>query len=324
MNDPLVSILPYLDASAPLFTADEVSAWPAETLPRLMAAGFIRPAKSAACVACPNCYQEHSGEVTVRRGPDGRSRFFIHCPEALRVEVPAESLRQWTVDLDRLGRALAGALSLAGRRTLLVPGRLWRLGRTKWQGASRDVLFARGLLWPDGPAIIARIETQTRPVVIVANQVPPPAWWRRRSAPVIALVDVATLSDRGVELNIADVAAAITEADARNETFGNMRFDEAGQRQRLRRQVKEELKSHLMDDQLLAAYREHGSYRKAADAISKQTGAKITKDQVSRAVRRAGGITAVASVDDSRSVVRTVASHHRDSGRKTVHFHKSK
>ena len=133
----------------PLVSAEEVATWPADILRRLMAAGLIRPAESTSYVACPNCHEAHDAEVTVRDGPGGRLRFFIHCPEALRVEVPAESLQQWCVNLEGLGTALAGALSLSGRRTVLVSGRLWRLGRTKWQGVSRDVLFARGLFWPD-------------------------------------------------------------------------------------------------------------------------------------------------------------------------------
>jgi ABC-type Zn uptake system ZnuABC Zn-binding protein ZnuA len=70
-----------------------------------------------------------------------------------------------------------------------------------------------------------------------------------------------------------------------------------------------------MDDQLVAAYREHKSYRKAAETLSRQTGVTITKDQVSRAVQRSGGVKVVASVDDSGSVVRTVASHRCDNKR---------
>jgi hypothetical protein len=65
----------------------------------------------------------------------------------------------------------------------------------------------------------------------------------------------------------------------------------------------------------MAAYREHQSYRKAAEVLSERSGTTITKDQVFRAVRRKGGIQAVASLESSSSVVRTVASHRCDSKR---------
>jgi hypothetical protein len=86
------------------------------------------------------------------------------------VEVAAECLQQWVIDLKALCNVLATALLLLGRHTALVPVRLWRLGRTTWQGVSRDVLFARGLTWPDGPSLFDTIEIQTCPIVLVADQ----------------------------------------------------------------------------------------------------------------------------------------------------------
>lgn len=84
----------------------------------------------------------------------------------------------------------------------------------------------------------------------------------------------------------------------------------------IRRQVKEELKSSQTDDVLVAAYVQEGSYRKAADFLSKQLEAKITKDKVMRAVDRAGGMDAVLRTEDSNSVKRTAPSQHRDRLRK--------
>jgi hypothetical protein len=90
MNDPLEVLLPHVDAARPLVSAEEVATWPADTLRRLMAAGLIRLAESAAYVACPNCHEAHDAEVTVRDGPGGRLRFFIHCPEALANPISRE------------------------------------------------------------------------------------------------------------------------------------------------------------------------------------------------------------------------------------------
>jgi len=75
------------------------------------------------------------------------------------------------------------------------------------------------------------------------------------------------------------------------------------------------LKSHLNDDDLINAYLEHGTYRAAAEALSKR-GSKISKDAVSRAVQRRGGPHVVKSDHNSRSVRRTVASQRRDRKKK--------
>lgn len=52
----------------------------------------------------------------------------------------------------------------------------------------------------------------------------------------------------------------------------------------IRRHVKAEIKSMVSNEMYVAAYRQHQSYRKAAEELSRQTGQKITKDKVARAV----------------------------------------
>ncbi len=80
----------------------------------------------------------------------------------------------------------------------------------------------------------------------------------------------------------------------------------------IRQQVKAEAKSSLNDDVLVAAYRQFGSMRKAAESLSKETGQQFSKDQVQRAVLRAGGVQTVLRTESSDSVQRTVASQSRD------------
>ena len=85
----------------------------------------------------------------------------------------------------------------------------------------------------------------------------------------------------------------------------------------VRQQLKAEIKSHLTDVALIAAYQQHGSYRAAAQALSSQQGTKVSKDRVCRAVQRAGGVQAMRSDKSSQSVVRTVASQGRVTRKKT-------
>jgi hypothetical protein len=46
----------------------------------------------------------------------------------------------------------------------------------------------------------------------------------------------------------------------------------------------DEIESMVSNEMYVAAYRQHQSYRKAAEELSRQTGQKITKDKVARAV----------------------------------------
>jgi hypothetical protein len=82
----------------------------------------------------------------------------------------------------------------------------------------------------------------------------------------------------------------------------------------IRRQIKAERQSALTDDLLITAYREHGSYRKAADALVAQ-GAETNRWAVERAVKRIGGPAAVLRSESSSSIVRAVVSQRND-GRK--------
>lgn len=80
----------------------------------------------------------------------------------------------------------------------------------------------------------------------------------------------------------------------------------------IRQQIKAESKTNLIDDVYVAAYRQCGSFRAAAAFLSEQTGRKIGKDKVRRAVERCGGVEAVLRTKDSESIQRTVASQYRD------------
>lgn len=317
MTDPLESLWTSLEAETPVFTVGDLRRWPAGTADRLIGLELLRPATSATHVACPACDDGHVEEVISRPGDDGKVRFFIRCPEALRVEVPEELLRQWTVGFDVLAAALVGVLALKGYPKTLVPGRLWRLGKTPWQGANREVLLARGLGWPDASTVTCHVGPNGRPVVLVPEQAPTDAVWSGRPPAVIVLGQVAALGEDGLEVDTADLAARINEADQRIATVMAIPVTAAEQKHTIRQQVKAEMKAQLEDDVLVAAYLESGSCRGAAAALTKRLDKPITKDKVYRAVLRAGGVDAVGRTEDSLSVHRTVASQRRD-GRKII------
>ena len=301
-----------------VFDHAETSCWPGGELEMLRRLGLIREAAVGLYAPCPNCDDGHIEPVTVRSNTDGTSRFFIHCPESMRVEVTAEMCIGWDVDLDGLAKALSEAMGLKQRLKVLVPGRLWRLGRTPWRKSTREVVLAIRLRDTDAASITTHIGPGGRAIVFVPRHPPDERIWPSHVPAVVALSRVATLEPQGIHLDVGAIAELVTDADAAAEARSALPVDPAVKKQVVRQQAKAEIKGHLEDDVLIAAYKEFGSMRKAADALSDKLQRTITKDKVSRAVKRAGGVNAVREVDDSVSVVRTVASQSRDRGKKFI------
>lgn len=318
MTDPLEPFWVCLETDAPRLTVADLGHWPPGVVQQLITLKLLERTDNSTQVVCPNCDRGHVEEVMPRRGRDGTVRFFIRCPEALKVEVPETLLYQWTIGFESIVQGLAEALTLKGRPAVVVPDRLWRLGKTTWQGTSREILLVRGLAWPDAHDVTHRISSNGRPIALVADRVPLTNVWPGKPPAVVALSQVATPGGPGIELDVTHLMLLVHDADAALEAAQMLPLDRRQKKLLVRNQLKAELKSFLKDDDLAAAYEQHGSYRKAAAALSAERGTSISKDMVRRAVQRRGGTKAVALAEDSQSVRRTVASHRRDRTRKIM------
>ena len=106
MTDPVDVFWASLESDPLLFTADDLCRWPVDLAERLRGLKLLRLADNATHVVCPNCEEGHVGEVMSHTGRDGVSRFFVRCPDALRVEVAEDLVRQWTVDFAVLVKLL--------------------------------------------------------------------------------------------------------------------------------------------------------------------------------------------------------------------------
>jgi hypothetical protein len=213
MLDALEFLWPLVDAPDFTVAAHVVASWPVGVHQRLAEIGLLRQAERADRVLCPEC-QGHVEEVLLQEGSSGK-RYMITCPEVYRVVVPAAALQQWSVDAPALATALAATLSLSGKCTELLPQRLWRLGRTDWQGSSRDILLARGLHWNDAVIVRAKVVRARKPIVFVPLRRPPDDLWRT-IPPLMVLADVAMLGKEGIEIEMLEIASAIYDADAQD------------------------------------------------------------------------------------------------------------
>ena len=306
MVDLLTLLWPHMELLRPLFSHDWVQRWPAGALDRLQTAGYVKPAETAQRVICPGCYEGHIEDVVTIEQPDGSYRLFVYCPEVLRAEVSVESLRQWTIDFEQLAGTLAKSMSLQSKCLLLLPGRLWRLGKATWRGELRDVLLARGLIRKDVSEMVARIRNSRRPIVLVGKYMPPNDIWENCEPAVVPLSEVASLDKDRLVIDAATMAAIVADADAAWDDDGGPLLDE----QQLRRLLRAQRDSELKDDVLVAAYKQYGSYRKAADALIAQ-GVETDRWAIERAIGRAGGAAALQRSESSLFVVHAQASQRR-------------
>jgi hypothetical protein len=301
-----------------VFDYAETSCWPSGELVALGRLALIREATSGLHAPCPNCDDGHIEKVSIRKSERGAARYFIHCLASMRVEVTAEMCLGWSVDLDALARMLSAAMDMKQKPKVLVAGRLWRLGRIPWKATTREVVLAIRLCDADASSVTAHIGSGGRSIVFVPHHKPDEIVWPGHVPAVVALSRVATLGPQGIELDVAAMTELVTDADAMAEKRSMLPVDPEVKKQVVRQQAKAEIKGHLEDDVLIAAYKQYGSLRKAAEALTDQLGRTISKDKVSRAVQRAGGAKAVRETDDSASVARTVASQPRDRGKKFI------
>lgn len=319
-TDLLGLILAAADDQGRVFDHAEIALWPPGSLEQFCHLKLLRRGAGGLCAPCPNCTDGHIEPVTMRAGPDGTKRFYIWCPESLRVEVRPEMCNGWQVDLAGLAAVLAGALGLKGRPKPVVADRLWRLGRTPWPPGSsntREVVFARRMQDDDAPAVAAHIGAGGRAIVLVPRHVPDTRVWPGPVPAAIPLSELTTWHDDQLVLDVVAMADAVGAADRLAASAEAIALGPTGKKM-VRRQVKAEIKSLLTDDAYVAAFKQHGSYRKAAAALTEQTGQKIGKDKVRGAVERHGGRAEVLSGEDSVSVSRTVASQRRDRSKKFI------
>lgn len=170
MPDPLDIIWQAAEVPDPVLAADGLLGVAPSVMQSLAALGFLREAGPAAHVTCDACADQHVERVAMVKYLNGQTRFFIPCPENLRIEVPRERLRQWAVDYMPLMGVLAKALSAQGSVAEVVPRRVWSLGRASLAGKSKPIWAARGLAWPDAAQVAASLPKGRSPILFFLGQ----------------------------------------------------------------------------------------------------------------------------------------------------------
>lgn len=274
------------------------SLWSTKMFQATLARGFVREAEPANWITCPECFEHHE-EVIVRPGRNGELRYAIPCPEVLRAEVTLNDMRQWRVDVAAVAAALAEELQLVGKLSELAPGRIWRLGRWKYQGQTRDMLLAVGLSQADASEFRRPITASKRPVVFVPLAEPDADFWIGQPPPLIRLSEVVSLVDDALDIDTTTLVGLIHDANEQAADLpGVLDFV-------LDQKVRSALDSQLTDELILQAYVANGSSARKAEKDLKSRGFAIHHSTISRLVKK---YEKVLQTGSSESVVRTRSS----------------
>lgn len=280
---------------------------------------FVAPDGGAERIRCPVCPRAHYESVITRHTRAG-VRHFIRCPVEMRVEVDLKAWQTWRINAAEIATTVRGTMNLSGTLRNLEPDRLWSLGRTRWQGRSREVMLACGVGAINVDPVVQRIGAG-HAIVFVPHRIPESHVWLGRVPAIVPLSQVTTIESHGLALDRLGIAAMVDEADREAHIVGGLTLTERELNSVIRRHVKAANKDELTDEALLAVYRVCKSLRATEDALRKE-GHQIDHSTIARRVKKAEEAEQLRESRDSNSVSRRVASQPRDRGKKMDQFFK--
>jgi len=203
MSDSLRSILCLLDSHHdPWWTYEYVEHWQRGQLEQCLAAGLLVPAGYASTASCPGCSE--TAEVTlVTNKVDQKSEACLSCGQCGCCRVPLDHVSCWRLDFSLFLDRLCEAIDAAGDREEIVRGRVWRLGKCYWAGASRSVYFGRRLQRLDSSQVIRRVGFSAGAVLLVPSAGPRAELELPNLPTIVRLVDV--LSWRATDFSLDHV-----------------------------------------------------------------------------------------------------------------------
>jgi hypothetical protein len=143
----------------------------------LLSIGLIRPADPSSFAECPHCGLGTIARVNPRlNGHSGQTSLWLPCGECGLVEVAAESLRRWTLDVVAFAAAVAQAAGTQGQPEPFADGRGWFLGRATWAKRSHEVFLLRAVHAEKVPQLRDRLGTHPKAVVFTATAEDASAW----------------------------------------------------------------------------------------------------------------------------------------------------
>ncbi len=208
MSDLLRELWSRAECEESSFSAEEIEWSPPGQFELLCNLGLLKETDRATWARCEACGDGHVENVAwVQNATTGRSAPFVPCPENGGASVSIERLRRWAIDLDAIAQATRRALELIGNDSVLLPGRVWFLGRRHVAGRFRDFFFVVGAAREDAHTLWDRcpqIEDAPSPVILVPSQTP-----SERKASAFRLADLASITDDRIVVDLDYVGDAL-------------------------------------------------------------------------------------------------------------------
>lgn len=191
MSESLRSILLALDhARVPSWTQYRMRDWPTGEFERCLASGLFLPQEPTDQIPCTVC-----GEIVdVLRftKPNGEIEACLKCSLCGNHRVPFAMAGRWELNLSRFVMLLATALDAAGGTQMLVRDRVWRLGKCRLAGSSRNAYLARRLQHRDAREVIEAASFPPGAVLFVPRVGP---WPELRIEPLPLLIPLNEVLD---------------------------------------------------------------------------------------------------------------------------------
>lgn len=210
MSDLLRELWSRAECEESVFSAEEIEWSPPGQFELLCNLGLLKETDRATWARCEACGDGHVENVAwVQNATTGRSAPFVPCPENGGASVSIERLRRWAIDLDAVAQATRRALGLIGNDSVLLPGRVWFLGRRNVAGRFRDFFFVVGAAREDAHTLWDRcrqIEDAPSPVILAPSQTP-----SERKALAFRLAELASITDDRIVVDLDYLGDALPQ-----------------------------------------------------------------------------------------------------------------
>ncbi len=213
------------DYEQPAFTFEEVRHWPKGQLDRFVELGLVRKGEMADATIYYDCEQHCEIGYDPETMPNGRVVVTHRCTHGCGLVVlEPERFRLWDIRFDGLANWVQAELGLRGDATPVIPGRVSFLGPACVAGRPRELFIARGLRWPDAPAVVqqaTRLTGSGAPVVLVPAESGPPGFWPNEVPDAISIAELLTDGPSGPYLDLERfaVAARIPSPRAKRDVY---------------------------------------------------------------------------------------------------------
>jgi hypothetical protein len=210
VNDALDLIWRRAELLNHVLSAGEVAGWQSDQRDAVIALGLLRRTSDATAVICEDCGPPHPAEVI--RDPRKPQHPYYVCPEIGRVPLAPGDLQCWEADFDQIAVQIRRALGLTAKAAMLVPSRIWLLGRQQTGDRYWELFLMRGLCWSDGVELLnqcSRVQQSPAPVVVVPYRLPL-VGGAGPTGPVRTLSEVVSLAGSSLVVDVATLVTAVS------------------------------------------------------------------------------------------------------------------